>query len=260
MEKLDITIDDQVRELIRRVHLPERPLKGVFHCAGILEDGILAQMDWAKFERVIAPKVFGAWLLHEHTRSLKLDQFVLFSSILSLMGFAGQANYAAANAFLDALGARRRSENLPAIVLNFGPWADLGLATLSGEKGKAIWRARGTTYIPLTTGVDAIDALVGSNMSHGAITLTQWDTFLQQFSARPRLYCELEKELGAHGRITADDSAPDWRGRILDGPPQERSEALVEFMREQVAKALGSTEPIDVAQPLRELGLDSPCQ
>jgi acyl transferase domain-containing protein/surfactin synthase thioesterase subunit/acyl carrier protein len=257
LEKVDITIDDEVKGLVGRVHRPSRPLKGIFHCAGILEDGILGQMDWAKFERVIAPKVFGAWLLHEHTRSLKLDQFVLFSSILSLMGSAGQANYAAANAFLDALGARRRSENLPAIVLNFGPWADSGLATLSGDKGRAIWRARGTTYIPLATGVDAIDALVGSNMSHAAITITQWDTFLRQFSARPRLYSELEKELHPQRRAIVDSAAHDWRARILDRPPLERSEVLVDFMREQVAQVLGLTESIDVGQPLRELGLDS---
>src|SRR5262249_61419098 len=130
VEKLDIIIEDQVRELIRRVHLSGRPMKSIFHCAGILEDGILGQMDWAKFERVIAPKVFGAWHLHHHTSAMTLDHFVLFSSLLSLMGSAGQANYAAANAFLDALGAQRRSENLPVIVLNLVPWADSGLATL----------------------------------------------------------------------------------------------------------------------------------
>src|SRR5262249_7881993 len=185
VEKLDVTIDDQVRELIGRVHRPGRPLKGVFHCAGILEDGILGQMDWSKFERVIAPKVFGGWLLHEHTKRLKLDHFVLFSSVLSLMGSAGQANYAAANAFLDALGAQRRIEHLPAIVLNFGPLADSGLATLSGDKGRAIWRARGTAYIPIATAMNAIEALVAGDMSHAAITITQWDKFLQQFSARP---------------------------------------------------------------------------
>ncbi len=86
-------------------------LKGVFHCAGHLDDGIIIQMDWQKFDRVAAPKVAGGWLLHELTRELDLDHFVVFSSILSLIGSAGQANYAAANAFLDALVAlppRRR--------------------------------------------------------------------------------------------------------------------------------------------------------
>src|SRR5262249_5747584 len=165
VEKLDITIDDQVRDLINRVHLPGRPLKGVFHCAGILEDGILGQMDWAKFERVIAPKVFGAWHLHHHTSGLKLDHFVLFSSILSLMGSAGQANYAAANAFLDALGAQRRSENLPAVVLNFGPGADSGLGSLLGVKGRAVWRGRGRRYNPLSYVGEARVALVRRDMS-----------------------------------------------------------------------------------------------
>ena len=76
---------------------------GVFHCAGLLDDGILMQMDWQKFSRVLAPKLAGGWLLDKLTREIQLDQFVVFSSILSLTGSAGQANYAAANSFLDAL-------------------------------------------------------------------------------------------------------------------------------------------------------------
>jgi len=257
LEKVDITSDTDVRGLIGRVHLRDRPLKGVFHCAGILDDGILAQMDWAKFERVTAPKIFGAWLLHAHTRRLKLDHFVLFSSILSLTGSAGQANYAAGNAFLDALGANRRSENLPSTVLNFGPWADSGLATLSGDKGKAIWRARGTTYIPVATGIDALEALIAGNVPHAAITLTQWDKFLQQFSNRPRLYGELEREYAALETKTTNGAGPDWRTRIFDSPIQERGGLLVDFLREQAAQVLGLSEGIDVTQPLRELGLDS---
>ena len=257
LEKADITIDDQVRELIGRAHSPDRPLKGVFHCAGILDDGILAGMDWAKFERVMAPKVFGAWLLHQHTRSLTIDHFVLFSSILSLTGSAGQANYAAANAYLDALAAQRRRDGLPAIVLNFGPWADSGLATLSGEKGRAIWRARGTEYTPVATGLSAIDALVGSNVRQAAITLTRWDTFLEQFSAVPPLYRELQKEVSPRAGAAAVGDGTEWRARLSQSTGLERTIALTDFIREQVAQTLGLTETLDAAQPLRELGLDS---
>ena len=257
LEKADITIDDQVRELIGRVHSPNRPLKGVFHCAGILEDGILAGMDWAKFERVMAPKIFGAWLLHQHTRSLTIDHFVLFSSILSLTGSAGQANYAAANAYLDALAAQRRREDLPAIVLNFGPWANSGLATLSGDKGRAIWRVRGTEYIPVATAVSAIGALVGSNIPQAAITLTQWDKFLQQFSAVPPLYRELQKEVAPRAGGAAVGDAIEWRARISQSANSERTAALTDFIREQVAQTLGLSETVNAAQPLRELGLNS---
>ena len=152
----DITEERDVRDLLDWIAKSKRPLKGIFHCAGLLDDGILIQMDWQKFDRVMVPKVAGAWLLHELTRGLKLDHFVLFSSILSLIGSAGQANYAAANAFLDALVRRRRSQGLPALAMNSGPWAELGLATASGEKGRAIWRARGTEYISAEAGLAGI--------------------------------------------------------------------------------------------------------
>src|SRR4029077_6719287 len=121
-------------------------------CAGLLDDGIIMQMDWQKFDRVAEPKIAGGWLMHAFTRRLHLTHFVLFSSILSLIGSTGQANYAAANAFLDALAPRRRSARLPAPPLNWGPWADSGLATASGDKGRLIWRARGTEYIDADTG------------------------------------------------------------------------------------------------------------
>src|SRR4029077_19254422 len=123
-----------------------------------------------------------------------LDHFVLFSSILSLIGSAGPANYAAANAFLDALAARRRREGRPALALNFGPWAESGLATASGDKGRLIWRARGTEYIDADTGRQALDVLVGSDLSHGAITLTQWPTFIDQSPPVPPLYRDLQRE------------------------------------------------------------------
>src|SRR5258705_406147 len=135
--KGDVTSEQDVRGLLGWIEQSGRPLKGVCHCAGLLDDGIIAQMDWQKFDRVTAPKVAGGWLLHEYTRGLDLTHFVMFSSILSLIGSAGQANYAAANAFLDALVAHRRGEGLPGLALNWGPWDETGLATVSGGKGRA---------------------------------------------------------------------------------------------------------------------------
>src|SRR5262249_58888434 len=110
-----------------------------------------------------------------------LDHFVVFSAILGATGAAGQANYAAANAFVDALISGRRKQGLPALAINWGPWAESGLATISGEKGRAIWRSRGTEYIPPDIGRRALDLLVGSDAAHGAVTITKWRTFLQQF-------------------------------------------------------------------------------
>ena len=258
VRKADVTTERDVRRLLDWIAKSGRRLKGVFHCAGLLDDGILMQMDWAKFDHAAAPKISGGWLLHDLTRELDLDCFVVFSSVLSLFGSAGQANYAAANAFLDALVARRRSEGLPALALNWGPWDDSGLATASGEKGRAIWRARGTEYISGEIGRQALDLLVGTSVAAAAITITQWSIFLQQFNRAPRLYGELQKEVGAGaatGALARDAAA--LKARLQEASDGERRDLLIAFVRQQAMKTLGVTDPIDASRPLRELGLDS---
>lgn len=254
----DVTSEQDVRRLLDWIKTSGRPLRGLFHCAGLLDDGIIMQMDWQKFDRVAAPKVAGGWLLHELTRELELSHFVVFSSILSLIGSAGQANYSAANAFLDALVARRRAQGLPALALNWGPWDETGLATISGEKGRAIWRARGTEYISHDVGQRALGLLAGSSVAHAAITLTQWPTFFQQFTKVPPLYGELQKEIGVGGATggLAGDAAT-IKDRLNEAPGSERRELLIAFVRQQAMKTLGITDTIDANRPLRELGLDS---
>ena len=115
------------------------PLIGVVHSAGVLDDGILARLDWDRFSRVFEPKVYGSWLLHEYTKSLELDSLSLQSSLLSLLGSAGQGNYSAGNTFLDSLAAHRRAAGLPATAINWSAWSGGGLATVSGARGEAMW-------------------------------------------------------------------------------------------------------------------------
>ena len=242
----------------RRSPNSSRALRGIFHCAGLLGDGILLQMSWEKLWRVMAPKVIGGWLLSELSRACNLECFVVFSSILSLTGSAGQSNYSAANAFLDALVVRRRAEGLPALALNFGPWAKSGLATVSGEKGRQIWRARGTEYISSTLGVEALDAVLGSDFSHAVITVTKWPVFLQQFANVPSLYDELRKEAApdvAAARVNLDGAT--LRLRLKEATPAQRRDILTAFVLEQAMKTLGITNPIDTERSLADFGLDS---
>jgi NAD(P)-dependent dehydrogenase (short-subunit alcohol dehydrogenase family) len=96
----DISRDEDVRRLIQTIRSELPPLKGVVQSAGVLDDGILAQLDWDRFAPLFEPRVYGSWLLHEHTKSLELDFFILKSSLLSLLGSAGQGNYTASSAFL----------------------------------------------------------------------------------------------------------------------------------------------------------------
>jgi acyl transferase domain-containing protein/surfactin synthase thioesterase subunit/acyl carrier protein len=256
--KADVSSERDVRRLIGWIKKFHPPLKGIFHCAGVLDDGILMQMGWRKFQRVIAPKLTGGWLLDKFTRHCDLDHFVVFSSILSLTGSAGQANYAAANAFLDSLVSRRRNKGLPALAINWGPWAESGLATVSGEKGRAIWRSRGTEYITADLGRRAFDLLVGSDAAHAAITITKWPIFLQQFASPPPLYRELQKELGAvtvHPGVSAN--AANLKTKMKEAAPAARRDLLTAFVRQQAMQTLGMKEEIDAGRPLRELGLDS---
>src|SRR6266571_316995 len=99
------------------------PLRGIIHAAGVLDDGVLLEQTPERFERVLAPKVRGSWNLHLLTQEMPLDFFVLFSSAASLLGSPGQGNYAAANAFLDALAHHRRMEGRPGVSINWAGWA-----------------------------------------------------------------------------------------------------------------------------------------
>ena len=104
------------------------PLKGIFHLAGQIDDGVLQTATWDSFERVMSAKVEGTWHLHKLAEDLDLDHFVLFSSAASLVGSTGQTNYAAANGFLDAIAHYRHQQGRPALSINWGPWAGSGLA------------------------------------------------------------------------------------------------------------------------------------
>jgi acyl transferase domain-containing protein/surfactin synthase thioesterase subunit len=255
--RADVGVEDDVQRLLDEVRGLGRPLKGVIHCAGVVDDGILDQMDGDRFARVAAAKIRGSWLLHRHTRPLELDFFVLSSSLLSLTGSAGQANYTAANAFLDALGAYRRGLGLPATVVNWGPWADEGMAAATGARGAAIWRARGTSPIPPDDGLRVLEDLMLRGVDQAAVTITDWTAYLRQFPEPPPLYEELAREAGVDRGAKRAASHGDLRARLRAAPAERQRAVLVDFVRTEVMDELGFTEDIDPEQPLNELGLDS---
>lgn len=134
--RCDVSDEEQVASLIEKIQNEFPPLVGVFHTAAVLDDAMLIDLTQERLSKVMGPKARGAWYLHQHTKSLSLDYFVLFSSLSSIVGKPGQGNYVAANAYLDQLAHHRQSLGLPAISLNWGVLAEVGLTAEQGFENR----------------------------------------------------------------------------------------------------------------------------
>ena len=234
------------------------PLAGVIHAAGQLDDGVLAQLDWPRFARVLAPKVEGAWILHAATQDQPLDFFVLYSSVASLLGSPGQANHAAANAFLDALAHYRRACGLPAVSLNWGAWQDVGAAARlqTGERAAQ----QGVGGIPPRDGLAMLARLLDPSASQVGVAAIDWPKLLGRYpiGRTPRFLASTMPRAATPVGATATPP-PDLRRQLEQASPGSREHLLRNHVREESRKVLGlaDAEAIDPKRPLQELGLDS---
>ncbi len=226
---------------------PAFPLKGIIHAAGVLDDATLLHQTWDRFETVMAAKAKGAWNLHHLTQPLPIDFFVMFSSVASLLGSAGQANYAAANAVLDALAHFRRSIGLPALSINWGAWSQVGMAAQQ--------------EVPFSSGMGTIDPAQGlAVLSHllanpqiapqiGVLPL-DWTTWSPPHSS---FFESLTPLL-----LPCSSAPPTFLDPLQTASPAEVRSQLSNYLAQQIAKILGiSPITIDPQQGLSELGLDS---
>jgi myxalamid-type polyketide synthase MxaB len=230
------------------------PLRGIIHAAGVLDDGVLQQQTWQRFIRVMAPKVQGAWNLHNLTKNQPLDFFVLFSSSASLLGAAGQANYGAANAFLDALASYRRSQGLPGLSINWGPWAEVGM-TAKLQLGDRL-RQKGEDSIPPQQGLQILGKLLQQPSVQVGVMPMNWARFLGRQRAIAPFLRELHNPLEQRvGQL----SAIEFRKHLETLPLEKRKAALKTHVCTQAAKILGIGTPQEVptGERLVDLGLDS---
>jgi acyl carrier protein len=264
--KADVTEEEQVAGMLAEIRETMPPLKGIFHAAGVLEDGILVQQKWENFSGVLAPKVSGAWILHALTRDMELDFFVLFSSATSLLGWLGQGNYAAANAFLDGLAHYRRDLGLAALSINWGPWSGVGMAAGLGDRGMRQWRAAGIDMISPEQGLEVLGQMLGHSTAQTAqvtVLPIKWPEFMRQFAMMggpPRLFSEVVRGLNL-GVI--DNRELQRRSELLRrigaAPAGEKRHILAASIREQVMDVLrlDSSYSLKPQQGLFELGMDS---
>jgi NADPH:quinone reductase-like Zn-dependent oxidoreductase/NAD(P)-dependent dehydrogenase (short-subunit alcohol dehydrogenase family) len=256
----DIGRVDDVRRVLAAVPATA-PLRGVVHSAGVLDDGALLQQDWKRFAGPLGPKVEGSWALHVLTRGMRLDFFVMYSSLASMFGSAGQGNHAAANAFMDALALQRRTEGLPAVSIAWGAWSEIGAAADLGQRIDA----RGFEAITPERGLGWLDSVTEANLAQVAVFPVRWPRFLAQPEAARPLFAQLRQH-DPEPSLTSSSPGPSTRqehASIVDelngASPSRRHELLISFVGEHVARVIGASaaEAIDPRQPLHELGLDS---
>ena len=237
------------------------PLRGVIHAAGVLDDASLLQQTPAKLKKVLLPKVQGAWTLHKLTLEQPLDFFVLFSSASSLLGAPGQANYAAANAFLDGLAAYRLKLGLPSLSINWGAWDKVGMAARQGLLDKL--PQRGEEAIPLQKGLDLFGELLNEPAAQIGVIPIQWTRFLDHQKGNSSFYEKFSKSSGkAQGSYDsmAASHTEDIQRKLKQAAVQERPKLLEAHLRSQIAQLLGinaADMPSEEGVGFVTLGLDS---
>src|SRR5262249_29989443 len=251
----DVADREQVRRTIETVHRELGPLRGIIHAAMVLDDAPIERLTEERMWKAMAPKVMGAWHLHALTADIPLDFFVLFSSIASTVGNAGQANYVAGNAFLDALSYYRRARGLAALTINWGVLGGVGHVARSPETAQKLDRL-GLQAMPLAETLDALDELMSSDAVQVAVAQVEWKSLLPSMGSRiPARYSDLVGDTRVEeGRSSASSGVRD----ILEAEDAALPSVLEGYIRDVVARAT-RTSPgrIDSQQSLVNLGLDS---
>ncbi len=245
-----VQADVSNRDDVARIIKSKIPLRGIIHAAGILDDGVLMEQSWERFERVMAPKIEGAWNLHLETQNYPLDFFILFSSAASLVGSAGQANYCAANAFLDALAYYRRSLGLPGTSINWGSWESVGMATRLRTQIQSRLSEQGLGAIALESGLQILEELLKQNVTQVGVLPIDWSIFRKPFPFFEEVMPVSEEKIPQQS-----DFLEQLKGTIIS----DRKRLLIAHIRSHVAKILGIHVPdsIEIQQGLSELGMDS---
>ncbi|MDE2806451.1 MAG: SDR family NAD(P)-dependent oxidoreductase [Gemmatimonadota bacterium] len=256
VELADVTDTRAVDRILSRIDRELPPLGGVIHSVGVLSDGALTNQSWSRFETVLRPKILGAWHLHRATLDRDLDMFVLFSSRVGVMGNPGQANHAAANAFLDQLAGHRRALGLAGQAIAWGAWSEIGEAAEQRERIDRQRSALGGRWFTPAQGLKAFDRLVREDVTHSVVMSMDWSVFEEAVEERPPL---VEDLLSAAGEAEADSaSAPrDLLSRVREAPASERESLAVSFLQGEVQAVLRLPSAPAPAVGFFDLGMDS---
>ena len=244
--RADVADTAELARVLNHVRTTMPPLCGVFHAAMVLADELMTNMTEAQLKAALAPKVAGAWNLHQLTRADPLDMFVLFSSGVSLVGIPKQANYAAGNAFLDSLALYRRRLGLPAVAINWGAIEDVGFVARHPEVSRHLTR-RGIGSITAGEACAALGTVLQHDVARVAVGRIDW--------SRWRSY-------GRNGEARTGEHDPDagtsLHERLLHAAPADRHAIVLDQLARRAAHVLGTApERVELDRSLTDMGLDS---
>jgi NADPH:quinone reductase-like Zn-dependent oxidoreductase/SAM-dependent methyltransferase/acyl carrier protein len=252
----DVGAPDDVRRLFAEIKSGAQPLRGLFHLAMVIDDAPLAGLSPERMRTVLGPKADGAWLLHQATRGMKLDCFVMFSSVSSIFGNPAQGNYSAANAFLDSLAHHRQALGLPALSVNWGVLGGEGFVARNERVADFLAR-QGTIAISPGEATALLESFLRAGSAQ-AISIRvdwgKWRQFFRSMQENPlleRIFATLENQ-------ESISATSDWRSRIDAASPSEKQAVICQAVREAVGSVLRiKADSLRDDQPLTDLGLDS---
>ncbi|MBE9060856.1 type I polyketide synthase [cf. Phormidesmis sp. LEGE 11477] len=233
------------------------PLKGVIHAAGVLDDGLMQQLTEEQLETVLAPKVTGAWNLHTLTQSCELDFFVLFSSAAALLGSPGQANHAAANAFLDGLAHYRQQQNLPALSINWGAWSTVGSALRYQQQGR-LEQFPGVDIITPKEGIAQLESIWRTTAAQVGIVPINWQTFLSVPTAKNHPLLKGKPAVTSRPAISTGGATSNFLAKLNNAPTARKREILDSYVCKKICQLLGfSANELNRQTGFFDLGMDS---
>lgn len=233
------------------------PLKGVLHAAMVLDDALIANLDAARFSKVLAPKVLGAWHLHDLTLDIPLDHFILYSSVTTFIGNPGQANYVAANGYLEGLAALRNKLGLPASCIGWGPIGDAGYLTRNEAVKDSLNARLGASALTAKNALAMLERLLSTEAGTCAVADFDWHALARLLpSAQGPRFGGLRKQAGQGGAAT--ESSEDFQTLIAGKSMAEVTEIVRDLVSQEVAQILCiGIDRIDPVRSLHDLGMDS---
>jgi phthiocerol/phenolphthiocerol synthesis type-I polyketide synthase C len=252
----DVTNAAAVQALVAQIAARGTPLKGVLHSAMHIDDGLVRNLDDARFEAVLAPKLAGAWNLHRATLDCALDFFVVYSSATTALGNPGQSSYVAANSFLEALVETRRAAKLPGTFMAWGPLDDVGFLARNEKTREALQSRIGGASISSDEALVALERVLVAGGAGEAVVRLDWQALSRGMpAAGARRYAALRTR---NANEPASDGGQPLRGRVAALPHAEALALVEETLRTQIARILHlAPEKVELERSVLDMGMDS---